>query len=187
MTTGRHRGREFWTGRFRHKVRRRKLGFDFLDLEVDRPLPPLQVLPASLAPGRRSELLPLPLTVDGLPGQYRCSTAARTWRVEVLHPRAVEALAGVPPFGFSCEGRRFVAILPAYRDSDVRAGAPGRGLRPARPDARAGLAGGRAVGGHQQELPIGAAERRSRVVKGPRRCRLGFLWVGGVHSFLGSL
>ena len=35
----------------------------------------------------------------------------------VLHPRAVEILADVPPFGFSCEGRRFVAILPAYRES----------------------------------------------------------------------
>lgn len=117
VTTGRHRGREFWTGRFRHKVRRRELGFDFLDLQVDRPLPPLQVLPASLAPVAAASLLPLNLTVDGLPGHYRLFNGREDHAEAVLHPRAVEALAQVPPFGFSCEGRRFVAILPAYRDS----------------------------------------------------------------------
>ncbi|MFI5690427.1 hypothetical protein ACIA58_01190 [Kribbella sp. NPDC051586] len=117
VTTGRHRGREFWTGRFRHKVRRRELGFDFLDLQVDRPLPPLQVLPAGLAPVAAASLLPLPLTIDGLPAQYRLFNGREDHAMAILHPRAVEALAGVPPFGFSCEGKRFVAILPAYRDS----------------------------------------------------------------------
>ena len=116
VTTGRHRGREFWTGRFRHKVRRRALGFDFLDLQVDRPLPPLQVLPAALAPVAAASLLPLNLTVDGLPGRYSLFNGREDHAEAVLHPRAVEALAQVPPFGFSCEGRRFVAILPAYRD-----------------------------------------------------------------------
>lgn len=117
VTTGSHRGREFWTGRFRHKVGRRELGFDFLDLHVDRPLPPLQVLPASLAPVAAASLLPLKLTVDGLPGHYRLYNGREDHAEAVLHPRAVEALAQVPAFGFSCEGRRFVAILPAYRDS----------------------------------------------------------------------
>ena len=117
VTTGRHRGREFWTGRFRHKVRRRELGFDFLDLQVDRPLPPLQVLPASLAPVAAASLLPIPMEVDGLPAHYRLFNGREDHAQAVLHPRAVEALAQVPPFGFSCEGRRFVAILPAYRDS----------------------------------------------------------------------
>ena len=117
VTAGRHRGREFWTGRFRHKVRRRELGFDFLDLQVDRPLPPLQVLPASLAPVAAASLLPLKLAVDGLPGRYCLFNGREEHARAVLHARAVEALAEVPPFGFSCEGRRFVAILPAYRDS----------------------------------------------------------------------
>jgi hypothetical protein len=117
VTSGRHRGREFRTGRFRHKVRRRELGFDFLDLQVDRPLPPLQVLPASLAPVAAASLLPISLTVDGLPGRYCLFNGREDHALAALHPRAVEVLAGVPPFGFSCEGRRFVAILPAYRDS----------------------------------------------------------------------
>jgi hypothetical protein len=117
VTTGRHRGREFWTGRFRHRVRRRELGFDFLDLQVDRPLPPLQVLPASLAPVAAASLLPIKLAVDGLPGQYRLYNGREDHALAVLHPMAVEALSEVPAFGFSCEGRRFVAILPAYRDA----------------------------------------------------------------------
>jgi hypothetical protein len=112
VTTGRHRGREFWTGRFRHQVRRRKLGFDFLDLEVERPLPPLQVLPASLAPLAAASLLPIKLPV----GDYRLYNGREDLAAEILHPRAVEAIGQVPAFGFSCEGRRFVAILPAYRD-----------------------------------------------------------------------
>ncbi|WP_344221260.1 hypothetical protein [Kribbella sancticallisti] len=116
VTAGRHRGREFWTGRFRHKVRRRALGFDFLDLEVERPLPPLQVLPASLASVAAASLLPIKLTVEGLPGAYQLYNGREDLAMAVLHPRAVEALAQVPPFGFSCEGRRFVVILPAYRD-----------------------------------------------------------------------
>jgi hypothetical protein len=117
VTTGRHRGREFWTGRFRHKVRRRDLGFDFLDLQVDRPLPPLQVLPAGLAPVAAASFLPLKLTVPDLSAQYQLFNGREDHAMAVLHPRAVEILADVPPFGFSCEGRRFVAILPAYRDS----------------------------------------------------------------------
>jgi len=117
VTTGRHRGREFWTGRFRHKVRRRELGFDFLDLQVDRPLPPLQVLPAPLAAVAAASLLPIRLTIDGLHGYYCLFNGREDHAQAALHPRAVEALAQVPPFGFSCEGRRFVAILPAYRDS----------------------------------------------------------------------
>ncbi|WP_427888791.1 hypothetical protein ACQHIV_35970 [Kribbella sp. GL6] len=117
VTSGRHRGREFWTGRFRHKVRRRELGFDFLDLQVDRPLPPLQVLPARLAPVAAASLLPLPITVDGLSTRYQLFNGREDHALAVLHPRAAEALADVPEFGFSCEGRRFVAILPAYRDS----------------------------------------------------------------------
>ncbi|HZX04275.1 hypothetical protein [Kribbella sp.] len=119
VTSGRHRGREFWTGQFRHKVRRRGLGFDFLDLQVDRPLPPLQVLPAGLAPVAAASLLPLPLIVDGLSTPYRLFNGREDHALAVLHPRAAEALAGVPPFGFSCEGRRFVAIMPAYRDSST--------------------------------------------------------------------
>ena len=117
VTSGRHRGREFWTGKFRHKVRRRDLGFDFLDLHVDRPLPPLQVLPSSLAPVAAASLLPLKLTIDGLPGRYCLFNGREDHAEAVQHPRAVEALSQVPPFGFSCEGRRFVAILPAYRDA----------------------------------------------------------------------
>jgi hypothetical protein len=117
VTSGRHRGREFWAGRFRHKVGRRELGFDFLDLQVDRPLPPLQVLPASLAPVAAASLLPLKMTVEGLPGRYCLFNGREDHAQAVLHPRAAEALAQVPPFGFSCEGRRFVAILPAYRDA----------------------------------------------------------------------
>lgn len=117
VTSGRHRGREFWTGRFRHQVRRRRLGFDFLDLEVERPLPPLQVLPAALAPVAAASLLPIKLEVDGSTQTYLLFNGREDLAQEVLHPRAVEALAQVPPFGFSCEGRRFVAILPAYRDS----------------------------------------------------------------------
>ncbi|MGZ0150951.1 hypothetical protein ACXJJ3_28120 [Kribbella sp. WER1] len=117
VTSGRHRGREFWTGQFRHKVRRRELGFDFLDLQVDRPLPPLQVLPARLAPVAAASLLPLPISVDGSSTQYRLFNGREDQALAVLHPRAVEALVDAPEFGFSCEGRRFVAILPAYRDS----------------------------------------------------------------------
>lgn len=117
VTTGRHRGRELWTGRFRHKAGRRELGFDFLDLQVDRPLPPLQVLPAELAPVAAASLLPLRFTVDGLPARWQLFNGREDHALAILHPRAVEALADVPPFGFSCEGRRFVAIFPAYRDA----------------------------------------------------------------------
>ncbi|GAB3946103.1 hypothetical protein GCM10029976_073050 [Kribbella albertanoniae] len=117
VTTGRHRGREFVTGEFRHRVRRRNLGFDFLDLQVDRPLPPLQVLPSGLAPIAAASLLPLPLDIDGLPGHYNLFNGREDHAQAVLHLRAVEVLTGVTPFGFSCEGRRFVAILPAYRDT----------------------------------------------------------------------
>jgi hypothetical protein len=119
VTAGRHRGREFWAGRFRHKVHRRQLGFDFLDLEVERPLPPLQVLPASLAPLAAASLLPIKLSVDGLPEPYELFNGREDLALEVLHPRAVEALTPVPPFGFSCEGRRFVVVLAAYRDSST--------------------------------------------------------------------
>jgi hypothetical protein len=117
VTTGRHRGREFCTGRFRHKVRRRDLGFDFLELQVDRPLPPLQVLPAGLAPVAAASFLPLKLTIADLPARYELFNGREDHAMAVLHRRAVEALAEVPAFGFSCEGRRFVAILPAYRDA----------------------------------------------------------------------
>lgn len=117
VTAGRHRGREFWTGRFRHQVRHRQLGFDFLDLEVERPLPPLQVLPASLADVAAASLLPIKLEVAGLPEGYRLFNGREDLAHEVFHPPAVEALAKVPPFGFSCEGRRFVVLLPAYRDA----------------------------------------------------------------------
>jgi hypothetical protein len=117
VTVGRHRGRELLTGRFRHKVGRRQLGFDFLDLAVDRPLPPLQVLPAQLAPVAAASLLPIKLPIAGLPGPYQLFNGREDLAGEVLHPRAVEVLAQVPPFGFSCEGRRFVVILPAYRDT----------------------------------------------------------------------
>ncbi|MFI5711682.1 hypothetical protein [Kribbella sp. NPDC051620] len=117
VTAGRHRGRELLTGRFRHRVRRRQLGFDFLDLAVDRPLPPLQVLPAQLAPVAAASLLPLRLEIAGLPGTYQLFNGREDLAGQVLHPRAVEVLAQVPPFGFSCEGRRFVVILPAYRDT----------------------------------------------------------------------
>lgn len=117
VIAGRHRGRELLTGRFRHKVGSRQLGFDFLDLAVDRPLPPLQVLPASLAPVAAASLLPISLRVEGLPSTYLLFNGREDLAGEVLHPRAVEALAQVPPFGFSCEGRRFVLILPAYRDT----------------------------------------------------------------------
>jgi len=119
VTSGRHRGREFLTGRFRHKVGRRQLGFDFLELAVDRPLPPLQILPASLAKVAAASLLPIKLTIDRLPGSYHLFNGREDLAVEVLHPRAAEALAQVPPFGFSCEGRRFVVILPAYRDTST--------------------------------------------------------------------
>lgn len=117
VTTGRHRGRELLTGRFRHQVRRRQLGFDFLDLAVDRPLPPLQVLPTALAPVAAASLLPIRLEIAGLPGTYQLFNGREDLAVEVLHPRAAEVLAQVSPFGFSCEGRRFVVILPAYRDT----------------------------------------------------------------------
>ncbi|WBQ06386.1 hypothetical protein [Kribbella sp. CA-293567] len=117
VTTGRHRGRELLTGCFRHRVGRRQLGFDFLDLAVDRPLPPLQILPSSLAPAAAASLLPIKLVVEGLPSAYQLFNGREDLALQVLHPRAVEALAQVPPFGFSCEGRRFVVILPAYRDT----------------------------------------------------------------------
>ena len=117
VIAGRHRGRELLTGRFRHKVRSRQLGFDFLDLAVDRPLPPLQVLPTSLAPVAAASLLPIQLRIVGLPGTYQLFNGREDLAGEVLHERAAEALAQVPPFGFSCEGRRFVVILPAYRDT----------------------------------------------------------------------
>lgn len=117
VIAGRHRGRELLTGRFRHQVRRRQLGFDVLDLAVDRPLPPLQVLPASLAPVAAASLLPIGLRIEGLPGTYQLFNGREDLAIEVLHRRAAEALAQVPPFGFSCEGRRFVVILPAYRDT----------------------------------------------------------------------
>ncbi|WP_157630578.1 hypothetical protein [Kribbella catacumbae] len=119
VTSGRHRGREFLTGRFRHKVGRRQLGFDFLELAVDRPLPPLQVLPTALAKVAAASLLPIGLTIDGLPGTYQLFNGREDLAAEVLHQRAAEALAQVPPFGFSCEGRRFVVILPAYRDTST--------------------------------------------------------------------
>jgi hypothetical protein len=119
LTTGRHRGRELLTGCFRHQVRRRQLGFDFLDLAVDRPLPPLQILPGSLAPVAAASLLPIKLSIEGLPGSYQLFNGREDLAAEVLHPRAAEALAQVPPFGFSCEGRRFVVILPAYRDTST--------------------------------------------------------------------
>lgn len=117
VTAGRHRGREFATGRFRYVASRRQLGFDFLDLEVERPLPPLQVLPDSLtslaSPGQHPpELLP---TADGQ-ASYRLLHGQQELALAVLHPRAMTALAGVPSFGFTCQGRRFVAMLPSYRD-----------------------------------------------------------------------
>jgi len=119
VTTGRHRGREFVAGEFRHRVRRRNLGFDFLDLQIDRPLPPLQVLPAGLGSVAAAGLLPLRLEVEGLPGRYDLFNGREDHAQALLHPGAVEVLAGVAPFGFSCEGRRFVAIFPAYRDTQT--------------------------------------------------------------------
>jgi hypothetical protein len=117
VTTGRHRGREFVAGEFRHRVRRRNLGFDFLDLQIDRPLPPLQVLPAGLGSVAAASLLPLRLEVAGLPGRYDLFNGREDHAQALLHPGAVEVLTAVAPFGFSCEGRRFVAIFPAYRDT----------------------------------------------------------------------
>ncbi|WP_432942457.1 hypothetical protein ACQPXM_35865 [Kribbella sp. CA-253562] len=119
VTIGRHRGRELIAGRFRHKVRRRQLGFDFLELEIERPLPPMQLLPTSLAPVAAASLVPLKLTVTGLPEKYCLFNGREDLALEVLHRRAVDVLAQVPPFGFSCEGRRFVAIFPAYREPAV--------------------------------------------------------------------
>jgi hypothetical protein len=84
---------------------------------VDRPLPPLQVLPHSLAPlaapGGLS--LPLDLTEPGLADSYGLFHGREEFALAVLHPRTLEVLRQVPPFGFACEGRRFVAVLPSYR------------------------------------------------------------------------
>jgi hypothetical protein len=71
------------------------------------------VLPVALAPVAAASLLPIKLTVDG----YLLFNGREDQALEILHPRATEVLGQVPPFGFSCQGRRFVAILPAYRDS----------------------------------------------------------------------
>lgn len=57
VTSGVHRGRRFWLGRFRFGVGDTKVAFDFIDLEIDRPLPAMQIAPESLtglvAPGLR--------------------------------------------------------------------------------------------------------------------------------------
>jgi hypothetical protein len=121
VTSGRYRGREFWTGSFRYAVQGRRLGFDFLELEVERPLPPLQVLPGSLtplvAPGQHPPELELG-DAEGL-DDYRLVQGDADLARAVLHPAAVEVLKGVPPFGFACAGRRFVALLPGYRRSST--------------------------------------------------------------------
>lgn len=117
VTMGSHRGREFAAGTFRYQVGRRRLGFDFLDLHVDRPLPPLQVLPSTLASLAKASLLPIRLDLPDSPVRYCLYNGREDHALAVLHPRAVEVLAGVPPFGFSCEGRRFVGVLAAYRDA----------------------------------------------------------------------
>lgn len=117
VTSGHYRGREFRAGTFQYVVGRRQLGFDFLDLEVDRPLPPLQVVPKSLtvlaAPGRQAADLHLD-EGEGLDG-YRLLHGHAELAHAVLHSRAAEVLKDVPPFGFTCEGRRFVALLAGYR------------------------------------------------------------------------
>jgi hypothetical protein len=121
ITSGRYRGRKFWTGTFQYAVQGRQLGFDFLDLEVDRPLPPLQILPRSLvplvAPGQHPPELELG---DGEgPDDYRLVQGEADLARAVLHPAVVEVLKEVPSFGFACAGRRFVALLPGYRRSST--------------------------------------------------------------------
>jgi hypothetical protein len=116
VTTGRHRGREFWSGRFHHKVRRRDLGFDSSTCTWIGPCRRCRCCRRRWLRSRRRACCRSTWRSTGFLGATACTTVAEDHAQAVLHPRAAEALAQVPPFGFSCEGRRFVAILPAYRD-----------------------------------------------------------------------
>ncbi|MFC0628749.1 hypothetical protein [Kribbella deserti] len=121
VTSGVHRGRRFWLGRFRFGLGDTKVAFDFIDLEIQRPLPPMQVAPESLtglvAPGIRP--LDLHLESAEFNARYRLVRGEPAVVHAVLHPRVMAVLLGVQPFGFVTERDRFVAVMPSFRTPET--------------------------------------------------------------------
>lgn len=117
VTSGVHRGRRFWLGRFRFGPGKHKIAFDFIDLEIDRPLPAMQIAPESLtglvAPGLRP--LDLHLESAEFNERYRLVRGEPAIAHAVLHPRVMAAMLAVQPFGFVTHGNRFVALMQCYR------------------------------------------------------------------------
>ena len=121
VTSGVHRGRRFWLGQYRFGLGKQKVGFDFIDLEIDRPLPPMQIAPESLtglvAPGLRP--LDLHLESAEFNDRYRLVRGEPATAHAVLHPRVMAAMLAVQPFGFVTQGERFVALMPGYRKPET--------------------------------------------------------------------
>jgi hypothetical protein len=117
VTTGRHRGRAFRTGMFRYSLGRTRPGFCFIELAIDRPLPPMQVAPESLtgllAPGIRP--LDLHLENADFNNRYRLVRGEPSLVHAVLNPRVMEAMLTVQPFGFVAHGEHFLLLAPGYR------------------------------------------------------------------------
>lgn len=117
VTEGSHRGRRFRTGLFRYRIGQQWFGFCFIDLEIDRPLPPMlvstELLVNRVAPG----LLPMDLHLESgvFNDRFRILRGDRDTVHSVLNPRAMEAMLSVQPFGWVSHGERFVLLAPDYR------------------------------------------------------------------------
>lgn len=121
VTSGVHRGRRFWLGRFRFGPGKHKIAFDFIDLEIERPLPSMQIAPESLtglvAPGLRPA--DLHLESAEFNDRYRLVHGEPSVVHAVLHPRVMAVLLAVQPFGFVTHGDRFVALMPSFRKPET--------------------------------------------------------------------
>jgi hypothetical protein len=117
VTEGTHRGRRFWTGRFEFEIGSIRPHFCFVDLEIDRPLPPMWVAPESLIRRLAPALAPIDLHLENreFNERYRMLRGDRALVHAVLNPRAMQAMLSVQPFGWVSEGERFVLLTPGYR------------------------------------------------------------------------
>jgi hypothetical protein len=117
VATGTHRDRVFYAGLFRYLVGGTRLGFCFVDIQIDRPLPPMQIAPESLTGLVAPSLRPMDLHLENeeFNRRFRLYRGQRDLVHAVLNPRAMQAMLTVQPFGFVTHGDRFVLLTPGYK------------------------------------------------------------------------
>lgn len=117
VVIGRHRDRDFYAGLFQYVLDGTRLGFCFVDIEISRPLPPMQIAPESLTGLVAPSVRPMDLHLENAEfnRRFRLVRGQRDLVHAVLNPRAMQVMLTVQPFGFVTHGDRFVLLTPGYK------------------------------------------------------------------------